>query len=83
MILTWFTSLWGRLAAAGAVVLGILASLALVFRKGEQAGKAKIEAEQARLRDKAIAERKHSDEVVDNLSDDAVRERLRKQWGKD
>jgi hypothetical protein len=76
------SGLWARVLAAGGLVVAILAGLALVFRKGEAAGEAKIKAADSAARDEAIETRKSTDADIDRLSDADIRRRLRDQWGK-
>ena len=54
-MLAFFTGIWGKVAAAAAVVVAILSVALTLFVKGESSGKAKIQTEDAKLTNTAVA----------------------------
>ena len=61
--MTFLTGIWGKVAAIGAVALGVLLVIWRIFAKGESVGQARQERKQQKAADKAKAKMDDAKEV--------------------
>lgn len=79
----FLSTLWGKIAGAALAILAILSAIAKIRRDGVKQGRAEERAKAQAAQTQAIKDRRTSDEVVENLADNSVRERLRSRWSRD
>ena len=79
---TWLTSIWLKLAAFGSFIVFILLAIASIFRKGEQAGQAKIEQANTKAVQKAQEQANDASNQVSQAPDGAAASALEKDWTK-
>ncbi len=77
-ILGFFGGVWGKIAAAGGVVLGIILALVGLRKSGVKEGQLKEKAKAQEAAIKAVKDRQEVEDEVDSLADADVRERLRR-----
>lgn len=82
-MMQFLTGIWGKVAAGALAVLAILGAILKIRSDGVKWGEAKQRAKEQEALNKAIEDRRKSDEAVDGLSDNAVRDRLREKWSSD
>ncbi len=73
------SSLWAKLAAGGAILLGILVAVLRVFSMGKKAERDHISSETAKVEREVTKDAKKEREAVRRAGPDAARERMRKR----
>lgn len=79
MIAGLFANVWAKIIAVGAILLAILIAVGSIFRKGEQAGQAKVERNVNEATAKTQAAFDRIDSAPDSI-DDAL-SKLRQRSG--
>jgi len=76
----WLTGIWGKVAAFGALLLGVLLAVLRIEKKGEAAGAAKVEVKQAQAVQKAQEKANAAQSEVSQKPDGQAAKELEDKW---